>query len=241
MLPIKAMFTHNFNLKPSAALALMLGCVVTGLVCGLITCPNATARESKSHQVKSDSLKYLLDLRTRESRRLGEINESLTRKLDDSDDPSFDTEMLRLKMQQREHQLRQDFLNRLIFQVDTKFRGGDLRVFLQSALVDMARVDAVSSAQNDSGMWKFLKYSADAIRRLPEQKENILAFLEGYMNRSVSNPVPPKDYLAARNYTNGSVSEAGQPVSAEEAGSIADQRLQEMAKQAEADAATTLN
>lgn len=199
-----------------------------GLTLAISLASTVQGRETQAFEIKGDSIKYLQDLRSRESKRLSEINASMVRKLDDTANPSLDKEMNHLKSQQREHQLRQEFLDRLIFQVDTKFRGGDLRAFLQKALMDMAKVDAVSSAQTENGLWKFLKYSSDAIRRLPEQKENILAFLEGYMNRSVLNPIPPQDYLAARNYTNGSNSETGNPLTREDAGSFADRRLQEM-------------
>jgi hypothetical protein len=88
----------------------------------------------------------------------------------------------------------------------------------------MAKVDAVSSTA-DSGLWKFMRYAADAVRRLPEQKENILPFLEGYMSRSVSHPIRPEDYLSSRNYTNGAESESGSPLSREDVGAIADRRI----------------
>jgi hypothetical protein len=197
------------------------------LIAAFLFTSGAFARDN-SLQDKSESLHYLQDLRNRESKRLREINETLSQKMDEQPTESLDQEMFSLKTQQKEHQLRQEFLDRLIFQIDTKFGGGDLRAFLERVLIDMAKVDAVSSAQSENGLWKFLKYSADAIRRLPEQKENILAFLEGYMNRSVANPVPPQDYLAARNYTNGVVSDSGRPLTREDAGSVADRRLQEM-------------
>ena len=135
--------------------------------------------------------------------------------------------MSSLKATQHEHQLRQDFLDRLINQIDAHFSGSDLRAFLEPALKEMAKVDAVSS---DSGLYVFMRYAAEAVQKLPEQKENILSFLEGYMSRSVSHPIPPKDFLAGRNYTNGSHSEAGSPLARDEAGSVTDRRLQEMSK-----------
>ncbi len=187
----------------------------------------AMAKEGANIEVKADSLHYLQELRNKESRRLRDINDSLSKRMEDAPTAGMDKEVEILKTAQHEHQLRQEFLDRLIFQVDTKFGGGDLRGFLERVLVDMAKVDAISSATTDTGLWKFLKYSADAIRRLPEQKENILAFLEGYMNKSVANPVRPEDYLATRNYTNGASSDAGRPLNREDAGAIADLRMHE--------------
>ncbi len=194
------------------------------LASALVVSGHAMARE----EGKTDSLKYLQELRNKESKRLREINETLSRKMDESTSTSLDDEMQVLKIQQNEHRLRQEFLDRLIFQVDTKFGGGDMRAFLEQTLISMAKVDAVSSLHAENGLWKFLKYSSDAIRRLPEQKENVLAFLEGYMNRSVANPITPQEYLATRNYTNGSYSDSGRPLSREEAGSQADLKLQQI-------------
>lgn len=177
--------------------------------------------------LKADTLLYLQELRTQNVKRLAEIDSSLSEKIEDARSNAVEYEVSTLKKAKREHLLRQEFLDRLIFQVDTKFRDGELRPFMERALVEMAKTDV--AAQNESGLWKFLKYAADAMRRLPEQKENVLAFLEGYMNRSVSNPINPEEYLSSRNYTNGSRSESGSPLKREDVGDVADRRLQEMA------------
>ncbi|MBX3021321.1 MAG: hypothetical protein KF799_06540 [Bdellovibrionales bacterium] len=197
----------------------------------LLTCLSlslsALAAERSVIEVKSDSLRFLQDLRSENVKRLKEIDQTLSRKIEEATSATLETEVGSLRSAKREHTLRQEFLDRLIFQIDTKFAGGDLRAFLERSLTDMAKVDAVSSA-NETGLWKFMKYAADAVRRLPEKKENVLAFLEGYMTKSVSNPLRPEDYLSARNYTNGSKSEEGSPLSREDVGAIADRRLQEL-------------
>jgi hypothetical protein len=182
------------------------------------------AMESSAVEIKSDSLRYLQDLRVENVKRLHEIDQTLSKKIEDAGSPDLEKEVGVLKADQREHLMRQEFLDRLIFQIDTKFGGGDLRVFLERALTEMAKVDAVS-ATADSGLWKFMRYAADAVRRLPEQKENILPFLEGYMSRSVSHPIRPEDYLSSRNYTNGAESESGSPLNREDVGAIADRRI----------------
>lgn len=175
--------------------------------------------------VKGETLRYLQELRTQNVKRLLEIDSSLSSKIEEPQSGNFEQEIAQLRASKREHALRQEFLDRLIFQVDMKFRDGDLRQFMEVTLVDMAKTDV--AAQADSGLWKFLRYAADAVHRIPERKENVLAFLEGYMSRSISNPVRPEEYLASRNYTNGSKSESGSPMKREEAGELADRRLQE--------------
>lgn len=181
-------------------------------------------------QMKSDSLKYLQDLRSQNVKRMQEIDQSINRKMEETSPSQIETEVSSLKTAKKEHVMRQEFLDRLIFQIDTKFNGADLKAFLERSLVDMAKIDAANSA-TETGIWKFMKYASDAIRRLPEKKENILSFLEGYMNRSVSNPVKPEDFINQRNYTNGATSEAAKPLSREEVGEIADRRIREVSIQ----------
>lgn len=185
------------------------------------------AAEGSPSQVKSDSLHYLQELRQENANRLKNVDDTLRKRVEEG--LNLEQEVVALKATQHEHQMRQDFLDRLINQIDAHFSGGDLRAFLEPALKEMAKVDAVSS---DSGLYLFLRYASEAIHKLPERKENILSFLENYMNRSVSNPVPPKDFLAARNYSNGSQSEAGSPISREDVGAVADRRLQEISAEA---------
>ncbi len=195
-----------------------------------ICCLPATVCANSNQMPKSDSLKYLQDLRSQNVRRLQEIDQSLTRKIEEAAPAHIETDVNSLKQAKKEHVLRQEFLDRLIFQVDTKFRGGDMKVFLERTLVDMAKVDAVGAGE--SGLWKFLRYASDAVRRIPEQRENILSFLEGYMNRSVVNPVKPEDYISSRNYSNGAKSESGSPMAREEVGAVADRRIKELEQQA---------
>ncbi|HMN68201.1 MAG TPA: hypothetical protein PKC28_06645 [Bdellovibrionales bacterium] len=186
----------------------------------------ALSIEAQGADMRTEALDYLKTLRTKNVKRLTEIDETLARTFDEAQSALLEKSVLALKTARQEHVLRQEFLDRLIFQVDTKFRGGDLRAFLENTLTEMAKVDAISTG--DAGLWKFMKFASDAVRRLPEQKENILSFLEGYMNRSVSNPVRPEDFLNSRNYTNGSTSEMGRPMERDEAGAAADRRLEEI-------------
>ena len=175
---------------------------------------------------KADTVRYLRDLRTQNVARLQEIDRTLGERIKSSDSASFENEISPLRSARREHLLRQEFLDRLILQVDRHFAGGDLRAFLERTLPSMATADAMGTAE--SSLMKFLKFAADAVHRLPEQRENILSFLEGYMNRSVSDPISPDDYLKSRNYTNGSESESGSPLAREQAGAVAEKRLEEL-------------
>jgi hypothetical protein len=184
-------------------------------------------------ETKAELLKELQDLRAKNVKRLTEIDAALVKKLESSEMTNLVSAVDTLQSEKHEHLLRQEFLDRLIFQVDTKYTTGTPRDFVEHALIDMAKVDAGSAAtvDNGEGLWKFLKFASDAIHRLPEKKENVVAFIEGYMSHSIANPILPEAYLATRNYSNGAVSEQGRPASREVVGAFADRRLQQIGLQ----------
>lgn len=197
-----------------------------------LSCTSVALAAGSPGDIKAETLRSLQGIRSENVKRLKDIDRALSKKIEEAKPGNLEKEVTTLRTARKEHMLRQDFLDRLILQVDANFRGGDLRQFLQVALTEMAKTDAMSTS-SEAGLWKFLKYAAEAISSLPERKENIVAFLEGYMNRSVSDPIKPQDYLNSRNYTNGSTSEQGDPLKREEAGEVAAQRLQELNESAE--------
>lgn len=200
-------------------------------LCGLfiLTLLSATslafAKENSRPDPRGEALRYLRDMRSANVKRLIEIDDTLRARIEESSAASVEFEVSRLQVAKKEHALRQEFLDRLILQVDTRFMGGDLRAFLERALTEMAKIDATNGSA-DPALWKFLKFAAEAVRRLPEKKENIIVFLEGYMNRSVANPIRPEDFLNSRNYSNGLESESGHPVDRDQVGAVADSRIQ---------------
>ncbi len=139
----------------------------------------------------------------------------------------LEKELEKLSFQRQEHLLRQEFLDRLSFQVDRHFQRGDLKAFLEKKTLEMAQTE-ISSPQSDSNMWKFLSYLSLAIKELPERHENPFAFIEGYMRFStLLNPLRPDEYLAQRNYTNGHDFETAAPMEADRVGEVVDAKIQE--------------
>lgn len=185
------------------------------------------AKANSRPDARIEALSYLRDMRSANVKRLIEIDDALRARIEESSASAVEFEVSRLQTAKREHALRQEFLDRLILQVDTRFMGGDLRIFLERALTEMAKIDATNSAANPA-LWKFLKFASEVIRRLPEKNENIVMFLEGYMNRSVANPIRPEDFLNSRNYSNGLESESGHPLERDEVGAVADSRIKSL-------------
>lgn len=155
-----------------------------------------------------DPISFFSSLRENNTQRLTEIDKTIDQKLVMANSPesisSTDLDIQKLQDQKTEYQYRQDFLNRIILQFDSKFRGGDIQSFLGVTLKEMAQV-AAKSDDSTKVLWKFLNYMSVSITSLPKGHTDILKFVEGYMNMgSVKNPIEPGQFLSQMDYYNGS-------------------------------------
>lgn len=118
------------------------------------------------------------------------VDQELTKPLDEIG--RIDSDRVELDAQRR-------IVDQLIFAVDTKWSGADLRTFLEGQLLDLAVTDLSDPGQG--GWWKFLIQASISLREIAEPGADPIKFLEAYM--SESNVLEPKsafDVLKARKY-----------------------------------------
>jgi hypothetical protein len=201
------------------------------LFTGLCACAAASATAAPLS--RSQALAELKDIKAQNSLRLKVSEVHLNQLLSPSPDAALalvahDSQIEALNEQRRELILRQELIDRLIFQVDTKFKTGDLREFLSQRLVEMAKADLLE-ARGDQSLWKQLSYLGQALRELPERGENIVGFIDGYLkNSSFKKPLRPEEYLQARQYTNGREHVAAAPAPKDKVGEMVESRLNEI-------------
>ncbi len=108
-----------------------------------------------------------------------------------------------LNKRRNELNARREIVDRLIFQVDSKWDGKTpLKDFLQTVFIEMASTDL--SDGRDNRLWKEFTFLSMVMREVPEKNEDVIALFEGYLNySSVLDPKTPADFMASRNYTNG--------------------------------------
>ena len=101
---------------------------------------------------------------------------------------------------------RREIVDRLIFQIDTKLGPNQkLQTFLEQTFLEMASADLADG--RDARLWKAFTYLSMVMREVPESNEDVLNVFQGYLNfTSVLEPKTPADFIASRNYTNGSES-----------------------------------
>lgn len=206
--------------------------------------PQTTQSTRQSRPVsKSALLGALRALQGRQVQEIEQLEESIKKSLEESKKLELGADSLKMtsqhiqaiagqleKLTQRRNELlaRRDLVDRLIFAVDTKWQDQPVKVFFENEVLNLALAE-MSSASSPSRLWKFLTYLSIAIREIPEPQEDILAFIEGYMNFSgVLEPVSPTTFLDSRNYTNGAVSTSAQPVPRDKVGAHVDKRLEEL-------------
>lgn len=153
-----------------------------------------------------EPMKFFSDLRKENTQLIKEVDQSLEKLMMKTNalEPLSELESKVDFLRKRKQELlsRQEFLNRIILQFDSKFRGGDVHDFLKMALREMSQVE-VKTSNDENSMWKFLNYLAISMDSLPRGQIDVLRFVEGYMKRSTfDNPVHPKEYLSHLDYYN---------------------------------------
>lgn len=198
--------------------------------------PMPTQIESPQSK-KSDMLRLIKDMQSRQQKIIETLDQNLARTLQETEkirindkdiktqigqlDRTIDT-IETLKQKKQEHILRRQFLDRLTFIIDSKWTGQPLSTFLQQQLLEMANTELTAADNSDNQTWKFASYLSIAIRELPEPSENLILFIEGYLNfSSLKDPKAPYLYLQERNYINPTTSQSAKTKSTEVAGDMA--------------------
>jgi hypothetical protein len=111
-----------------------------------------------------------------------------------------------LNKRRSELNARREIVDRLIFQVDSKWSSQKLQDFLSQAFIEMASTDLADG--RDNKLWKELTYLSMVVRDAPEASEDMIGLVEGFLKFSnVLEPKTPGEYIASRNYTNGAESQ----------------------------------
>jgi len=190
---------------------------------------------------KAEAITFLSGLKAQNTVRLEDTDKAILKKLDETKDTrllsALHTEIEKLRSDKRELLLRQDFLDRLILQFDTKYDGTHPRDFLEGALKKMAQVEI--SSPNVTTIWPFLDDLRRLISRVPDQQDRVLAIVEGYMKQtSIANPISPDEFLKNVAYSNGSQTEGAKPMDRAVVGEYAEKRLKQIQAQEKAPAPT---
>lgn len=107
-----------------------------------------------------------------------------------------------LNKRRNELNARREIVDRLVFQVDSKWSNQKLQDFLAQTFIEMASTDLADG--RDNRLWKEFTYLSMVVREVSDANEDMMGLVEGYLKfSSVLEPKTPGEFLASRNYTNG--------------------------------------
>jgi len=198
----------------------------------LVACVTMRAIAATPPPSKSEAVAFFSSLKQQNTVRLQETDKAILKKLDETKDTrtlsALHAEIEKLRTDKKELMLRQDFLDRMILQFDSKYDGQHPREFLENSLKSMAQVEISSDRQIT--IWPFLDNLRRLIARVPDTQDRVLNLVEGYMKQtSIANPMMPDEFLKNVAYSNGSQSEGAAPMPKTEVGAFAEKQLKQVA------------
>ncbi len=108
-------------------------------------------------------------------------------------------EIGKLDLDRWELKAQRQIIDQLVFAVDTKWSGTDLKGFLETTLLELSITDL-----NDPGQgawWRFLMQASISLRESAEPGANPIRYLEGYMaESSVLEPRSALEIMKNKNY-----------------------------------------
>ncbi|MGZ5279785.1 MAG: hypothetical protein ACXWC9_07585 [Pseudobdellovibrionaceae bacterium] len=129
-------------------------------------------------------------------------------------------------MDLREQDLQIQFINRLIFQSESKYHEQDLQSFMQKTLTDLQETDDIGY---------FLENINESLTTLLEKNENVLSFMMAFLEfSSIQEPATAAQFAEIRNYYDGHNHLQAQTMNLDEAADYLEQK-EEAAAEFESD------
>jgi len=119
-------------------------------------------------------------------------------------------------MSLREQDLQIHFINRLMFQSESKYREQDLQSFMQKTLTDMQETDDIGY---------FLESMNESLATLLEKNEDVLSFMKAFLEfSSIQEPATATQFAEIRNYYDGHTHLQAQTMNVDEAAEYLEQK-----------------
>ena len=120
---------------------------------------------------------------------------------------------------------RQEFYDRLKFQWMSHYRSGNPKGFLMGIFQKLALYEA-KSQNGKTHLWRLYSYLGYAIKEFPEHGENLILFIQSYLEySSVTNPKPPEGFGRLRDYRNGKKSVHARGTPKDQLGEVLESKL----------------
>lgn len=183
---------------------------------------------------KSEVLNTLTKMRDDSHNRIAELEAKIQKMVDQSMNPDevlvpSDKEIQKMRAEMKDVKFKQDFLDRLIFQVDTRWKEqGEFKKFMSMTVQEIAKQEATNTEKD--GNWTFISQLGLVLKETASDRgENPIALLEDYLKEStLQKVVKPKDFLSKRHYSNGKLSTQTETPTKENVGDLVDKKIKSL-------------
>lgn len=181
---------------------------------------------------KNDVLATLTKLRDESHNKIVDLETKIQKSIDlnmNPDEvtaPASDKEIQQIRLEIVDTKFKLELINRLIFQVDTRWKEqGEFKKFLSTTVQELAKQEATNTEKD--GNWTYISQLGVILKETASDRgENPLALLEDYLREStLQKIVKPKDFLAKRHYSNGKMSTQTEGPSKENVGDVVDKKI----------------
>lgn len=207
---------------------------ILSLATALIFGSNAMAAV-QSPYAKSEIITNLTKLRDETQNKVAAIETKIQKSVDltmNTEDvvpqPS-EKEIKLLRAEMKDLRFKQDFLDRLIFQVDTQWKEQvPFKKFFSHTVQQLAKQDATDTDKD--GNWTYISQLGVVLKETAaDRAENPITLLEDYLRDStLHKTIKPKDFLSKRHYSNGKVSTQSSAPSRDTVGDVVDQKIRSL-------------
>jgi hypothetical protein len=125
-------------------------------------------------------------------------------------------------LEDRERDLRIELVDRLSFQIDTKYAEQNLHQFFIDISNDIALTEHINSNRGLGSKAELFKNLSLSLQEILEPSENVLSFLRSFVEfTGVKNPKSVDAFADSRSYTNGYEMQAAEKLTLDEAARLA--------------------
>ncbi len=208
---------------------------ILSLLTALILVGTEAMAAVQSPYAKSEIITTLTKLRDDTHNKIADIEQKIQKSVDqtmNTEDvvaPPSEKEVRQFRAEMKDLRFKQDFLDRLIFQVDTQWKEQvEFKRFFSHTVQELAKQDATNTDKD--GNWTYISQLGLVLKETSADRgENPMTLLEDYLRDStLQKTIKPKDFLSKRHYSNGKISTQSNTPSKETVGDLVDKKIKSL-------------
>lgn len=183
---------------------------------------------------KSEIIQNLTKMRDEAHNKIVDLETKIQKSIDLSMNPEdmappSEKEIKNYRAEMKDIKFKQNFLDRLIFQVDTRWKEqGEFKKFLTMTIQEIAKQEATNTEKDSN--WSYISQLGLVLKETAgDRGENAMSLVEDYLKQStLQKPLKPKEFLSKRHYSNGKLSTQSETPEKDTVGDIVEKKIKSL-------------